>query len=47
MPTVAKLLLPPVVGGVLGGLVMFGLVWSQSQPPETNPASQPVLTYGS
>ena len=40
------LLLPPVVGGVLGSLVMVGLVWSQTQAPETNPASQAVLTYG-
>jgi hypothetical protein len=42
-----KVLLPPLVGGLLALLVMFGLVWSQTQPPESNPASQPVLTYGS
>lgn len=47
MPIFAKLLLPPLVGGVLGSLVMFGLVWSQTQPPESNPASEPVLVYGS
>jgi hypothetical protein len=41
------LFLPPVVGAVLGSAVMVGVVWSQSQPPETNPATQQVLTYGS
>lgn len=47
MPKIVMVLLPAVVGGVLGSFVMFGLVWSQTQAPESNPASQPVLTYGS
>ena len=35
-----------VAGGVVGSLGMVGLVWSQTQAPETNPASQPALVYG-
>lgn len=41
-----KFILPPLVGGLLAFLVMFGLIWSQSQPPAQNPAAEPVLTYG-
>jgi hypothetical protein len=41
-----KLLAPAFVGGLLAFLLMFGLVWSQTQTPEKNPASQPILTYG-
>jgi hypothetical protein len=43
---VLKVLAAPIVGAVLGVCVMVGLVWSQTQPPESNPASQPILTYG-
>lgn len=46
MPKFVLLLLPPVVGGLIGSFAMVGLVWSQTQVPETNPATQPVLTYG-
>lgn len=46
MSVVLKLLVAPLVGVLLGLLAMFGLVYSQTQAPETNPASQPVLTYG-
>lgn len=46
MPTPFKFILPPLTGAILAFLVMFGLVWSQTQPPATNPASQSVLTYG-
>lgn len=42
----AKIFLPAAVGGVLALFVMVGLVWSQTQPPAVNPASQPVLVYG-
>lgn len=46
MPAALKLILPPLTGAFLAFLVMFGLIWSQTQAPSTNPASQPVLTYG-
>lgn len=41
-----KLLVAPFIGVLLGLFAMFGLVYSQTQAPATNPASQPVLTYG-
>lgn len=41
-----KLLIAPLIGVLLGLLAMFGLVYSQTQAPETNPASQPILSYG-
>ena len=41
-----KFVVPPVVGACLATLVMVGLVWSQTHTPSTNPASEPVLTYG-
>ena len=46
MPEFIRILLAPLVGALLAFLVMFGLIWSQTQAPEQNPASQPVLTYG-
>ena len=46
MPDFVKVALAPLVGALLAFLVMFGLIWSQTQVPERNPASQPVLTYG-
>jgi len=42
-----KTLLPAIVGAILATLVMFGLVWSQTKAPDTNPASHPVISYGS
>ncbi len=39
-------LLPALVGGLIGSMGMVGLVWSQTQAPDANPASQPVLVYG-
>jgi hypothetical protein len=41
-----KMLVAPFIGFLLGLFAMFGLVYSQTQAPATNPASQPVLTYG-
>lgn len=41
-----KFVLPPLVGAVVASVATFGLVWSQTQAPDENPASQPVLTYG-
>lgn len=46
VPEILRLLLAPLVGAVLAFLVMFGLIWSQTQAPEQNPASQEILTYG-
>lgn len=46
MPEFVRLLLAPLVGALLGFLVMFGVIWSQTQAPDTNPANEPVLTYG-
>lgn len=46
MPFVAKLFIPVLTGVLSGALVMFGIVWSQTKAPETNPASTPILTYG-
>lgn len=46
VPDIIKLLLAPIIGALLAFLLMFGLIWSQTQTPEQNPASQPILTYG-
>lgn len=46
MPTPVKVVLPAITGALLAAIVMLGLVWSQTQAPEGNPASRPVLTYG-
>lgn len=40
------IVLPVAVGALLAGGVLGGLVYSQTQAPETNPASQEVLVYG-
>ena len=41
-----KVVLPVVTGGLLASLTMFGLVYSQTQAPDKNPADGAVLTYG-
>ena len=41
-----KIVAAPLVGGALGTMVMWGLVYSQTKPPATNPVSKPILTYG-
>jgi len=43
---VLALIAPPIVGGVVGFAALGGLVWSQTQAPETNPASEEILVYG-
>jgi hypothetical protein len=35
-----------VVGAVLAAAISLGLVYTQNKAPSTNPANQPVLTYG-
>jgi hypothetical protein len=46
VPDFVKVFLAPLVGALLAFLVMFGLIWSQTQPPDQNPANQAVLNYG-
>lgn len=46
MPLFLKLLAPVVAGGVVAGAMTFGLVYSQTQAPDTNPASRDLLVYG-
>lgn len=38
--------LPVVVGALIASGAMFALVYSQTQGPESNPASQEILVYG-
>lgn len=38
--------IPAFAGTLLAFLVIFGLIQSQTQTPDVNPASQPVLVYG-
>lgn len=40
------IVLPTAVGALLAGGVLGGLVYSQTQGPETNPASKEILVYG-
>ncbi len=35
-----------VVGGAVGSAAVFGLIQSQTQTPEVNPASQEMFVYG-
>ena len=35
-----------VVGAILATGVSFGLVYTQTKAPGTNPADEPILTYG-
>lgn len=44
--TVLKIFIAPLIGAGLALMVMVGLVSSQTSAPSTNPASEPVLTYG-
>ena len=46
VPFVAKLLIPVVAGVLSGSIAMYGVVWSQTKTPDTNPAKTPILTYG-
>ncbi|PKH41367.1 hypothetical protein SAMN05192575_11413 [Nocardioides alpinus] len=39
-------LAPALVGALLAALGLFGLVYSQTQTPDKNPASQQILVYG-
>ena len=46
MPTIASLIVAPVIGAVLAFLAIFGLVQSQTAGPDQNPAEQAALVYG-
>jgi hypothetical protein len=46
VPLLLKLLLPAVAGALSATVAVVGLVYTQSQAPDKNPASQPVLVYG-
>lgn len=46
MPLLLKFLLPAIAGGLSASVAMYGLVWSQTKAPDTNPASQPIMVYG-
>lgn len=41
-----KFLLPAIAGGLMASVTMYGVVYSQTKGPDTNPASQPILVYG-
>jgi hypothetical protein len=43
---ILKLLIPALAGGLAAGVTMFGIVYSQTQAPESNPAQQEILVYG-
>ncbi len=46
MPVLLKILLPMIAGALAGSAAMVGLVYSQTQEPDSNPASEQILTYG-
>lgn len=37
---------PAVAGGLLALVATYGLVFSQTSAPSTNPAEKPIITYG-
>jgi hypothetical protein len=41
-----RAIVPPVIGAILAVAVSFGLVYASNKAPSTNPAKQPILTYG-
>lgn len=46
MPLLIKFLLPAIAGGLTASVSMYGLVYSQTKAPDTNPAAQPIMVYG-
>lgn len=46
MPLLVKFLLPVIAGGLAASATMYGVVYSQTKTPSTNPASQPIMVYG-
>jgi hypothetical protein len=41
-----RALVPALAGALLAAAVSLGLVFSQTNEPDTNPANEPILTYG-
>ena len=41
-----RLIVAPLVGVLLASGAAFGLVYSQTKAPSTNPSDAPILTYG-
>jgi hypothetical protein len=37
---------PAAAGGLLALVATYGLVFSQTSAPSTNPAEKPIITYG-
>lgn len=37
---------PAVAGGLLALVATYGLVFSQTSAPSSNPAEKPIITYG-
>jgi hypothetical protein len=46
MSSIFGFLAPPLVGGLIGVLAMFGVVASQTGAPSDNPAKQAAISYG-
>ncbi|MCF6377553.1 hypothetical protein L2K70_08055 [Nocardioides KLBMP 9356] len=38
--------IPALIGALLAAGLLFALVYSQTQGPDTNPASKEILVYG-
>jgi hypothetical protein len=37
---------PAAAGGLLAVVATYGLIFSQTSAPSTNPAEKPIITYG-
>ncbi len=37
---------PAAAGGLLALVATYGLIFSQTSAPSTNPAEKPIITYG-
>lgn len=46
MILIAKFMTPVLAGGLAAGMTMYGVVWSQTKAPDSNPAQQQILVYG-
>jgi hypothetical protein len=46
MSSIFAFIAPPLVGGLIGVLAIFGVVASQTGAPSNNPAKQAAITYG-
>ena len=46
MPSIASLIVTPIIGAVVAFVAMFALVQSQTAGPDQNPAEQAALVYG-